>query len=132
MQDQLNVSRSEEIDIAFWNEKHPRGLHFLPNIVIVECKNWSEPVGSEEVNWFSTKLRNRGLAFGILIAANGVTGDALDRTGAHSIIADALREGRQIVVLTLQDLRGIADTYQLIRLFKEKLCQLIVTGTTLP
>src|SRR5882672_4368815 len=71
----VNEFQSQEIDVAFWNEQHPLGLRFLPNILLVECKNWSVPVGSVEVSWFEAKLRRRGLSFGILVAANGITGD---------------------------------------------------------
>ena len=34
---------------------------------LIECKNWTNRVGSAEVNWFDAKLRNRGLTFGILV-----------------------------------------------------------------
>ncbi|OFZ61347.1 MAG: hypothetical protein A3D92_11525 [Bacteroidetes bacterium RIFCSPHIGHO2_02_FULL_44_7] len=125
----LNVFKTEEIDVAFWNDKVPRGLSFLPNIILVECKNWLKPVSSMEVNWFDTKLKNRGLTFGILIAANGITGSPHEQTSAHNIIANALREQRQIVVLTRQEIEIITDTVQIIELFKEKLCELAVAGT---
>lgn len=128
----LNVFQSEEIDVAIWNDKHPRGLAFLPNLFLIECKNWSVPVGSNEVNWFDTKLRNRGLPFGILVALNGITGDAADRTGAHQIIAAALREQRQMVVISRQEIEALSNSNQLISLVKEKLCELAVTGTLFP
>ena len=99
-----NIFHTEEIDVAFWNDKHRQGAYFLPYTILVECKNWSHSVGSTEVGWFDTILRNRGLTFGILIAANGITGNAYDRTAAHSIIAAALREQRQIIIITRQEL----------------------------
>ena len=127
----LNVFASEEIDVAFWNEKDPEGIPFLPNIILVECKNWGNPVGSSEVSWFDTKLRNRGLSFGVLVALNGITGNPADLTSAHSIIAGSLREQRNIVVITSEDIMLLRDATQIIRLFKEKLCELAVTGTAL-
>jgi hypothetical protein len=57
---ELNAFETEEIDVAVWNDGSADGLCFLPNIILVECKNWSNAVGSHEVNWFDTKLRNRG------------------------------------------------------------------------
>ncbi|MEQ1772295.1 MAG: restriction endonuclease, partial [Burkholderiales bacterium] len=84
---EMNVFHTEEIDVALWNDCEADGLFFLPNIILVECKNWSNSVGSSEVNWFDTKLRNRGLNFGVLVATNGITGDANDLTAAHSIVA---------------------------------------------
>jgi hypothetical protein len=64
-----NAFETEEIDVAIWNEQHPRGLINFNAIILIECKNWSKAVESSEVSWFLTKLENRGLDFGVLIAA---------------------------------------------------------------
>src|SRR4051812_14051115 len=69
---ELNAFDTEEIDVAVWNDTANDGLFFLPNLILVECKNWSKKVGSEELNWFYTKLRNRGLTFGILVTTLGI------------------------------------------------------------
>jgi hypothetical protein len=82
-----NAFHTEEIDVALWNESHSEGFFFLPNIVLVECKNWSGRVTSAELGWFDSKLRSRGLDFGVLVAAKGITGDAEGLTAAHSIVA---------------------------------------------
>lgn len=126
---ELNAFKTEEIDVALWNDGYADGLFFLPNIILVECKNWSSRVGSAELSWFDTKLRNRGLNFGIMFAARGITGDAADITAAHSIVATALREGRRVVVIRSEELVAMADSQHLIRLIKEKLCDLAVKGT---
>lgn len=126
---EMNAFRTEEIDVALWNDGHPEGLFFLPNIILVECKNWSQAVGSGEVNWFDSKLRNRGLNFGVLVATNGITGNAEDLTAAHAVVAAALREGRRLLVLRTQEIVALADSAQLVRLIKEKLCELAVRGT---
>jgi hypothetical protein len=128
----LNVFHTEEVDVAFWNEQEGDGLPFLPNILLVECKNWSSAVSSEELAWFDRKIQDRGQSFGILVAAGGVTGAPEERTRAHSIIAGALRERRQLVVITRKEIEALADTTQLVRLIKEKLCDLAVVGTILP
>lgn len=126
---EMNAFQTEEIDVALWNDGHSEGLFFLPNIILVECKNWSNSVGSAEVNWFDTKLRNRGLNFGVLVATNGITGNAVDLTAAHSIVAAALREGRRLLVVRTEELLALTDSPQLVRLIKEKLCDLAVRGT---
>src|SRR5262245_60419171 len=95
----LNAFQTEEIDVAVWNDGHADGLFFLTNIILVECKNWSNAVGSAEVNWFDSKLRNRGLDFGVLVATNGITGDANDLTTAHSMVDATLRERRRLVII---------------------------------
>lgn len=126
--DTKNAFKAEEIDLAFWNERHSSGLFFLPHIILVECKNWTSRVGSEHVSWFDTKLRTRGLSFGILVALNGITGNKTDRTEAHSVIAKALAEQRQLVVITADELRALKTTAGLTLLLKEKLCDLAVLG----
>lgn len=128
----LNVFESEEIDVAFWNELDPQGFPFLPRIILAECKNWSRAVGSEEVAWFDRKLQARGLSFGVLIAARGITGDPNGRTAAHEIVTAALREQRQIVVFDRHELQALAHSDELVTRIKEKLCELVVTGTVLP
>jgi hypothetical protein len=127
--DQHNVFHSEEVDIACWNERRFRGLPFLPEILLIECKNWSASVGAAEVNWFASKLRNKGLSHGVLVAANGITGVAAGPTAAHTVLANALRDGQRIIVVTDVDLLGLATTDDLVRLFKQKLCELVVIGT---
>ena len=86
---ELNAFLTEEIDVALWNESPVDGFFFLPNIILVECKNWSTRVTSAELAWFDTKLRNRGLNFGILVAPQGITGNAQEVTAGRSIVAAA-------------------------------------------
>lgn len=126
---ELNAFDTEEIDVAIWNDAPDEGLFFLPHIILVECKNWFKAVGSEEVNWFDTKLRNRGLSFGILITTRGITGNAADITAAHQIVATALKEQRKLIIITTDELLALQDTDALIRLIKTKLCDLAVKGT---
>ncbi|WP_437324944.1 restriction endonuclease [Sorangium sp. So ce381] len=126
-----NPFQTEEIDVALWNDQHSSAVPFLPWIILVECKNWTTAVGSEQVSWFDTKLRNRGIELGILFAANGITGDAKSLTDAHLTIATALRERRRIVVLTSSDVTALRGPSQLVSLLKQKLCDLAIVGTTI-
>jgi hypothetical protein len=126
---ELNEFESEEIDVAFWNMKHNKGLYFLPDVIIVECKNWSSAVGSDEVSWFDSKLRRRrAFSYGILVAANGITGNPRDKSRAHDVISNALSEGRQIVVITRAEIDALSDSSELVELIKEKICELAVSG----
>jgi hypothetical protein len=124
----LNAFETEEIDVALWNDGAANGLSSLSNIILVEAKNWSHPVSSAEVAWFLTKLRSRGLDFGILVARHGVTGDEADHTAAKGVIATALFEKRRLIVITTDELMALTDTDQLARLIKTKLCDLAVKG----
>ena len=125
----LNNFATEEIDVAIWNEKRPKGLYFLPHIVLIECKNWSNPVSSIEVNWFASKLENRGRDYGILIANNGITGAAADLTAAHSIVSTHLAKGRHIIVINRAEISQLQETQDIIKLMKQKLCSLTLSGT---
>ena len=44
--DILNQAGSSEIDVCFWNRKRRHSLDFLPEILVVECKNTKKRVGS--------------------------------------------------------------------------------------
>jgi hypothetical protein len=122
---EMNVFDTEEIDVALFNEE----IVSLPNIILVEAKNWSTRVGSAEVAWFLTKLQNRGLDFGILVTTLGITGNANDLTAAHNIVATALAQKRRLIVITTDELLAIDDTDALLLLIKTKLCDLAVKGT---
>ena len=86
-------------------------------------------MGSEEVSWFDSKLKRRGQPFGILIAANGITGNPEKVEAAHEIIRLALSEGRQLVVITRAEIENLRWVEDLIKLIQEKLCELVVSGT---
>src|SRR5690606_7330958 len=52
---QMNVFNTEEVDVAFFNDRVDGGFPFLPDLILIEAKNWSVRVGSNEVAWFDTK-----------------------------------------------------------------------------
>lgn len=126
-----NTFDTEEVDIFLWNEFAPAGLPSpaFPPYILVECKNWSEKVSSNEVSWFDTKLRDRGLFLGILIATRGITGDPLRLTDAHFIVARALSEQRKIIVITRDDIEKLTSGSNLVNLLKEKLSDLFLNMT---
>lgn len=125
----LSYFESEEIDIAFWNERHRTGLNFLPNVILVECKNWNSAVGSSEVDWFISKIRRHGRDFGILVAMNGITGSREELNRAHNIVASALAEKIEIVIISRSEIEQLSSTELLVKLIKEKLCELAARGT---
>lgn len=121
-----NYFNSEEIDLCFLNRRVETGLKGQPETLLVECKNWSRPVGSMEVCWFLTKLMRRSLDFGILVAMNGITGDAEDLSEAHEIGAYFLQQGVRLVVLTRTDLEQFTTGRALVKLLQQKLLRLTV------
>lgn len=127
----LDIPGAQEIDIAFWNEGDPEGLRFFDQVLLVECKNWGQPVGHQELAVFSDKLRSRGRPQGVLVAANGITGDALLLSQAHRQIARSLEDGREILVVTRAEIETLRDTTDLVVLLKRKLAKLAVAGTSI-
>lgn len=124
----MNQYDTEEVDVSVWNDKSQDGLHFLNNLFLVECKNWNKSVTSIEVNWFATKVEDRGLDFGILLAANGITKEENEIKRAQSILTGYLRKHIQIIVLTKEDILGLCSTNDMILLIKDKICELVVNG----
>jgi Restriction endonuclease len=118
---------SEEIDLVFWNDRLPNGLPFLPNILMFECKNWAQPVGSAAVVYYVNKIRSRHLEFGFLIAANGVTGDKQDLGAAQQHLHNALiRDNVKIIIINRSELCGLKSTHQLTVLIQDKIAQIIL------
>ena len=128
----MNQFDTEEIDVACWNEQEPNGLKSFNALILVECKNWSKAVSSLEVNWFLTKIEHRGLDFGILIAMNGITGNAEERSAAHQLVAAALQKKIRLIVITRAEIEALTHTDELVTLIRSKVCQLVVMGTVWP
>jgi hypothetical protein len=102
---------AEEIDILLWNAGIEEVLRPWDGVILVECKNWSAPVGAQVLGAFLNKLHQKHLKTGIFVAANGVTGDFVNGNhpdiGAVRMIYDALvRDGTRVIVLRLDDIRN--------------------------
>jgi hypothetical protein len=116
---------SEEIDLVIGNDPTPGGFSFLPDVFLVECKNWAVPVGAPEIKLFGAKLRERSCTFGIFVAACGITGSPSERLSGNGAIADALKDGVRLIVLTLADLEGIQSTDDLVNLIRSRIMKLV-------
>jgi hypothetical protein len=128
----FNAAGSEELDVVVWNEKHPVGLSSLNNIIPIECKNCIKPVSSREVDWFISKIRRPSLDFGVMVAAEGVTGNPDKLTGAHDIVAGAIQEGIRVIVLTRADIASLTTSEQLVKMIQVKICKLVIKRTASP
>jgi hypothetical protein len=129
VRNKLNAFESEEIDVGFWNDGDPGGLRFFAHTLLVESKNWRVPVGAQDLMVFDHKLISRGLSMGIFVAASGITGDAADLNAAHAVLAQALSQGREIIVITRYELETLTNTDDLVLLLKRKVLQLVVAQT---
>src|SRR5437762_5113222 len=83
--DLTNVFRAEQIDVAVGNAKLVGGLALMPTVFLVECKDWNKPVDSSTLGYFVNILAGRGVEVGVLVAANGITGEPRDLTYAQSL-----------------------------------------------
>ncbi len=125
--DQTNNAGSSEIDILLFNQRHPVGLPFLSDYLIFECKNWATPVNSATVATFIAKVRTARLELGVLVAANGITGDAQQRTAANDIIRQAFdRDNIKILVVTRAEVEGFRSIADVVALMREKFGALIM------
>ena len=125
----LNYYGTEEVDITVANEKADGGFRMLPEIFIVECKNWSVPVDSTTLGYFVNVVVDRGCSLGILAAANGITGHQEHRSRAHAIGAAALVRGIRILVITAEDLRRLESPTDLVNLLHQRNLSLTAHGT---
>jgi hypothetical protein len=98
---------SEEIDLWVSNDSNDSFWRSIRSPFIVECKNWGEPVGVQEVRNLSSIMESKNIGFAILMARNGITGDRSH--DAVATIRDDFRKGRYIVVLDQSDLEEIAN-----------------------
>lgn len=118
--DQNNNPGSSEIDILLYNQRHALGLPFLSDYLMFECKNWAAPVDSATVDGFVAKVRAARLDLGVLVAANGITGDPQQRTAANDIIRRAFdRDNIKVIVITraeIENFRAVGDVVGLMRL----------------
>jgi Restriction endonuclease len=125
--DQTNNAGSAEIDILLYNQRLPLGLPFLSDYLIFECKNWAAPVDSASVDGFVTKIRACRLDLGVLVAANGITGDAAQRTAANDIIRRAFdRDNIKVLVVTRAEIEAFRAIDDVISLMRDKFGALIM------
>ncbi|MFI6225028.1 restriction endonuclease [Nocardia salmonicida] len=126
----LNHFSSEEVDLAIGNPRGNDSFRLLPELFLVECKNWSKPVDSAAVTTFAAKIRHRSCDLGVLVAANGVTGDPYERSAAYQAAAIALAAERtRILLLTTDDLRTLRSGSDIVTLLHNRLLDLIAAGT---
>lgn len=121
LRNEYSADGSQEVDVIFSNTKDFNGFPSFDGIIFGECKNWARPVDSSDVAWFDWKMRLGNVHHGFLFAAQGITANRDRRGRAGNIISTALRDGRTIMVITLDDLMNIQSTEDLLKLIKNKI-----------
>jgi hypothetical protein len=70
---------------------------------------------------FTSKLRQFNLDFGILVAANGITGDAADRSHAHAHLRTEFNQTKlKVLVLDRAELEALTNTGDLALKLRQK------------
>jgi hypothetical protein len=125
----INVFGTEQIDVAVGNVRSESGLYLLPRIFLVECKDWTQPVDSKTVGYFLNILAGRGVEVGVLVAANGITGDLANLTHAHALGLTAAPRGIKLVVITSEEIAVLCNVDDLVMLLHRRLLRAYATGT---
>lgn len=126
----LDGVRAHELDVVFKNDKRVSDLYFLDFVIITECKNTANRLGSNGVRWFISKLQDRGLSNGILISLSGITGVADGVSNAHSEVINAVtRDKISVLVLTRPDIENLTTTNELVDLLQDKILSLTIERT---
>lgn len=103
-------------------------MKVVPSLFLVECKNWDNPVDAKAVGAFILKLREKGVSMGIMVAANGITGDRNELTAAYMKINMAQQEGQRVIVVTLDDIVTLKDFEQFSKLLCERILECVAAG----
>ncbi len=117
----LDYAHATEIDSLFPNRPNNNGLWFTnERAFLCECKNWNVPAGAPELILFLHKMKQRNCKFGVFVSSEGITGDAAALTAANDVVAGALAEGYEIIVLDWADLVSIRSAKALVQKMQER------------
>lgn len=117
------ITRSSEIDIVVEYDDSAGRIalfHELGRYCLVECKNWSKPVGVSPVRDFMGKLDKCKVRLGLIFSKNGVTGVDSGADALREIQSRFDRDGVYVLVFSLEDLKTVADSAGFVRLLDEK------------
>jgi dCTP deaminase len=100
--------KSEEIDIIVQNNVDDTFWKTLGNPLVVECKNWSSKVGTDEIGNLVVKMNalSPDVKTGILVAVNGISGNSY--RDAQLRRREYRQKGIYIVVIERTDLERVA------------------------
>ncbi|MGW3957611.1 restriction endonuclease [Streptomyces sp. NPDC004752] len=124
----IDPFRGSEIDISVANAQTAMWMKVVPSLFLVECKNWDNPVDAKAVGAFILKLREKGVSMGIMVAANGITGDQNELTAAYMKINMAQQEGQRVIVVTLDDIVALKNVEQFSKLLCERILECVAAG----
>ncbi len=116
-------TRSSEIDIVveyLGNRGEIPIFEELGRYCLVECKNWSKPVGVTPVRDFMGKLDKCKTRLGIIFSRNGVTGVDSGADALREIHSRFDRDGVYLLIFSLEELKGIAGGLAFVEAIEKK------------
>lgn len=126
----LAAGGEAEIDLFLVNTGDPDGLPGLPRDLLVECKTQGDPINSQTVQWFASQLERRDLAYGIVVALAGLTGNDDNARHAHHELVRSAEHGQRMLVLVENELRGISNPSHLAAVLEFKRQALVASFRT--
>ncbi len=120
-------SRTSSLDLHLWFKSGDDPLlKGFGGEIIVECKNWQQPVGKPEINDLAGDMVSRKCKTGILVSRKGITGKAFSDANGQRLIWFHSENSLIILVLTLTDMKSIIEEGKnLIDLLKERYVELV-------
>ncbi|MGH9954366.1 MAG: restriction endonuclease, partial [Nitrososphaeraceae archaeon] len=111
-----------EVDLLVRNFNREGVWADFEGIIFVECKNWSKPVGSSEIDSFYAKLRNKHIKSGLFISIKGITGKKME--DARGQIRLCLHDGYNIIIVNGKDIKEILNCKDVSAKMDEKYIEL--------
>ena len=88
----------------------------------VECKNWSEPIGSEVISKAVSKAENMGASVSLVFSRMGITGNP-GFDGIGEVRNKFLSKQISALVISGDDLRSVANGANFLSILETKYCQ---------
>jgi hypothetical protein len=114
-------SRTNELDLVveYMGADETKIFDKVSSDFLIECKHWSEPVGSDPVGNFIQKMDKLRVDFGIIFARNGITGDK--QTDGYGQIRDVfIQSDKVILVIDDEDIERLLEGENLYNILDEK------------
>lgn len=115
-------TRSGEIDliVEYVGADEQTLFDYHGRYILLECKNWVDPVPAKELGHFETKLSKTGTKLGVVFAWSGISGEG-DNLHAERLIDTARKDRPVILVIDERDLFRIAEGKSFYRILDDML-----------
>ncbi|MFA5014971.1 MAG: hypothetical protein WC549_05465 [Actinomycetota bacterium] len=90
------------------------------NYLIAECKNWSDPIGTQEIAYFVSKLIFHDIKAGFIFSKEGITGKNKNTNATLILIKSFYKIGRFIMLITEKDIKNIISGKNFISVLQAK------------